>query len=72
MHPRRLPFVGALVFSLCLLISGCASDSPTSDDRTPGPPLLDGPGWIGGGGRMPGDTTSTSNAPPPDSTPVNR
>lgn len=68
MHARRLPLAGALILGLCLIGAGCASDSPTTpDQQAADAPLLDGPGWFGGGGRMPSDSTSTGTTPP-DST----
>ncbi len=73
MHPRRLPLVGALILSLCLIGTSCASDSPTnSDQRASEAPSLDGAGWFGGGGRMPGDTTTARAGAPSDSTSAGR
>ena len=65
MHTRRSLFVGAFVLSLCLIGASCTSDSPTnSDQQASETPSLDGIGWQGGGGRMPGDTTTAVDSLP--------
>lgn len=67
MRVRKLPLALALAFTL--LGSGCGSEAPTSSDHAaPAAPSHDGTGWMGGGGRMPGDTTSTGTQSQPDPT----
>ena len=62
MRARTLP----CLVVLCLLGAGCTSESPTGSAVHPvGAPLLDGIGWVGGGGKSDDSTdptTSTTSA----------
>ncbi len=65
MRPLRTLLVRALVLVLASIGASCASDDPTSSDpRAADTPSLDGTGWTGGGGRIPGDSTTKTGTHP--------
>lgn len=60
MRAPRFPFI--LAAAVCCVVSACADRSPTeSTSRPDTPPRFDNGGWVGGGGKVVrDDSTSTA------------